>query len=96
MKNILNITITNLKQYRIYLKQKNYHLPVDLRSELRTLAISVTLDNKLTRVQPYFKMLINVYPQNIYQATFLKFKNLIYNFVNINSWLNWIDLIDRS
>lgn len=64
MKNILNITIKNLKQYRIYLKQKNYmyHLPVDLRSELRTLAISVTLDNKLTRVQPYFKMLINVYP----------------------------------
>lgn len=60
MKNILNITITNLKQYRIYLKQNNYmyHLPVDLSSELRTLAISVTLDNKLTRVQPYIKMLI--------------------------------------
>lgn len=64
MKNILNITITNLKQYRIYLKQNNYmyHLPVDLRSELRTLAISVTLDNKLTRVQPYIKMLIKCLP----------------------------------
>lgn len=72
MKNILNITITNLKQYRIYLKQKNYHLPVNLRSELRTVAISVTFDNKLTRVQPYIKMLIKCLPLKYISGDFLK------------------------
>lgn len=49
-----------------------YHLPVDLRSELRTLAISVTLDNKLTRVQPYIKMLIKCLPLKYISGDFFK------------------------